>query len=170
MRAAPSGGRPEARQAEREVTAVIRLGIGPGLVERCQVLASAAVVVTALHPMSAAAVLPASNAALAARIAEQLGCQAFSYHPGASSASGSKGHLDCRLRRQDFDVYVFSTNRERAQGIAHLKLWSGPDDVYYFAQDRRAIIVPRGDDLRPAYTKRWATIAAHRTGGAVFSG
>ena len=149
---------------------MIRLGNGSALVERCRVLASAALVATVLHPVSAAAVLPASNAALAARIAEQLGCQAFSYHPGASSASGSKGHLDCRLKRQDFDVYVFSSNRERAQGIAHLKLWSGPDDVYYFAQDRRAIIVPRGDDARPAYTERWATIAAHRTGGAVFSG
>ena len=34
-------------------------------------------------------------------------------------------------------MYVFSSNRERAQGIAHLKLWSGPDDVYYFAQARR---------------------------------
>ena len=149
---------------------MIRLGIGSALVGRCRVLASAALLATVLHPLPAAAGLPVSNAALAARIAEQLGCQAFFYHPGASSASGSKGHLDCRLRRQDFDVYVFSSNRERAQGIAHLKLWSGPDDVYYFAQDRRAIIVPRGDDARPAYTEQWATIAAHRTGGAVFSG
>ena len=113
---------------------------------------------------------PPGNAALAAHVAGQLGCQAFAYHPGASSASGSKGRLDCHLRHQDFSVYVFSSNRERAQGIAHLKLWSGPDDVYYFASARRAIIVPRGDFPKPGYTQRWATIAAVRTGGVVFSG
>jgi len=132
-------------------------------------IASAALVGAVLHPPASFAAQPPSNAAIAARVAEQLGCQTFAYYPGASSASGSKGQLDCQLRRQHFTVYVFPSNRERAQGIAHLKLWSGPDDVYHFAKDKRAIIVPRGAYPKPGYTKKWARIAAQRTGGAVFS-
>ena len=142
--------------------------VSPPIVHRA--LGCAALLATILHPAPALAAVPSSNAGLAARIAGQLGCQSFAYYPGASSASGSKGQLDCHLRRQEFTAYVFSSNRERAQGIAHLKLWSGPDDVYYFAKDRRAIIVPRGDYPKPGYTRKWATIAANRTGGSVFSG
>ena len=107
---------------------------------------------------------------MAARVAGQLGCQSFAYYPGANSASGSKGELDCHLWRQRFTVYVFPSNRQRAHGISHLKLWSGPDEVFHFAKDTRAIIVPRGDFPKPGYTKKWARIAAERTGGAVFSG
>jgi len=55
-------------------------------------------------------------------------------------------------------------------GVAHLLLWSGPDDVYYFARNKRAIIVPQGNCPKPGYTNTWATVAAKRTGGAVFSG
>ena len=135
----------------------------------CLGIASATLVVTVLHP-SALPALPPSNAAVAARIAGQLGCQSFAYYPGANSASGSKGELDCHLKRQRFTVYVFPTNRQRAHGISHLKLWSGPDEVFHFAKDTRAIIVPRGDFPKPGYTKKWARIAAERTGGAVFSG
>ena len=133
-------------------------------------IASVALLAAVLHPSASLAALSPSNAAVAARIAGQLRCQTFAYYPGASSASGSKGELDCQVRRQHFTVYVFPSNRLRAHGIAHLKLWSGPEDVYHFAKDTRAIIVPRGAYPKPGYTKKWARIAARRTGGAVFSG
>ena len=129
----------------------------------------AALLVAALLPTPAAAASAPTNAAVAARIAGQLGCLAFAYYPGANSASSSQGQLDCQLKRQTFVVHVFADNRDRAKGIAHLKLWSGPD-VYFFAKTRRAVIVPRGDFARRPFTKRWATIAADRTGGKVFSG
>ena len=137
---------------------------------RYRLFVSAALLVTVLHPTPSSAVSPPSNAAVAARIAGQLGCQAFAYYPGTNSASGSQGQLDCRIRRQDFIVYVFSSNRDRAKGVAHVKLWSGPDDVHYFAKDKRAVIAPRGHFPEAGYSKKWATIAAYRTGGALFSG
>lgn len=143
-------------------------GVRPLMTSR--LLFCAAALATVLPATPAVAGSRPTNAAVAARIAAQLGCREFAYHPGASSASGSRGQLDCQLRRQDFTVYVFSSNRQRAQGIAHLKLWSGPDDIYHFALDERAVLVPRGAFPKPALTKKWATVAATRAGGAVFSG
>jgi len=145
---------------------VNRLG---NLSVRLWFLVSAVLSIAVVLPAARAAP-PPSNAAVAARIAGQLGCQVFAYHPGSNAASGSQGQLDCHIRQQDFVVYVFRSNRERARGSAHLKLWSGPDDIYYFAQATRAILAPRGEYWRPAYTRKWATVAANRTGGDVFSG
>ena len=138
---------------------------------RYRLFVSVVLLATLLFPTSSAvAVAQPSTAAVAAQIARQLGCLAFAYDPGSSSASGSQGQLDCHRRRQDFIVYVFDSNRFRSMGVAHLLLWSGPDDVYYFARNKRAIIVPQGNCPKPGYTNKWATFAATRTGGAVFSG
>ena len=123
-----------------------------------------------LLSVSASASPAPDNAAVAARNAQRLGCHAFAYEPGNNSVSGSRGQLDCHLARQDFIVYVFSSNRERAMGIAQVKLWSGPDEVYFFVRDNRVVIAAQGDDSKPAYTRKWARWAARRTGGAVFSG
>ena len=112
----------------------------------------------------------ASNGAVAARIAGELGCEAFAYRPGPNEASSSDGRLSCETGAQDFTVYVFATNRARDRGVAHVRLWSGPDEVYHFVRDNRAVIAPQSASPWPAYTRRWAAEAARRTGGVVFSG
>lgn len=122
------------------------------------------------HAEAGHAVPRASNAAVAARIAGELGCESFAYRPGPNTVSSSDGMLTCRTGPQDFTAYVFAGNRARDRGVAHVRLWSGPDEVYHFARDHRAVIAPEGAAPWPAYTKRWAGAAARRTGGVVFSG
>lgn len=130
----------------------------------------AALVLTVVHAEPGLAVPRATSAMVAARIAGELGCEVFAYRPGPNAVSSSDGLLACESGPQDFTVYVFVGNRARDRGVAHVRLWSGPDEVYHFVRDHRAIIAPQGASPWPAYTRKWARAAAHRTGGVVFSG
>ena len=134
------------------------------------VLGLSALLLGVLPAEAGPAVPRTSNGQVAARIAGELGCESFAYRPGPNTVSSSDGMLTCRTGPQDFTAYVFTGNRARDRGVAHVRLWSGPEDVYHFARDHRSVIAPEGAGPWPAYTRRWARVAARRTGGVVFSG
>jgi hypothetical protein len=126
--------------------------------------------VVGLHTVPDEATPRPGNGAVAARIAEDLLCESFAYRPGPNAVSSSDGMLTCGTGPQDFTAYVFDDNRARDRGVAHVRLWSGPGEVHHFVRDHRAVIAPEGGASWPAYGRRWAGVAARRTGGVVFSG
>ncbi|WP_159081466.1 hypothetical protein [Nocardioides sediminis] len=130
----------------------------------------AVLALTALHAVPADAAPRPGNGTVAARIAADLRCESFAYRPGPNAVSSSDGLLTCRTGPQDFTAYVFDGNRARDRGVAHVRLWSGPGEVHHFVRDHRAVIAPEGGASWPAYGRRWARVAARRTGGVVFSG